>query len=396
MKHWIEVSGERLAGNFAALQRAAGAKTALLAVVKANAYGHGAAVCAPLLTRVGAKWLGVTDAAEGAAVRAALAGAGIVRAQQPRVLMMSGLCAEEAQAVVAEELTPVVWDVAQMEWLRDVAERVGRRVRVHVEVDTGMTRQGAAPGVELAEVLRFFSMSTWLKMEGVFTHFASAEVAGSVQTVSQQARFEEALEQVRAAGLKPEWVHAGNSSTIDEGGSMEWLRLAAADAGARAMVRPGLALYGYCLPLEGDAESIVRGELLPVMSWKARVIGLREVQAGTKVGYSGTFTAKRPMRLALLPVGYADGLRRELSWRDDASGGWVMLGGRPVPILGRVSMNLTVVDVTELKQVSLGDVATVLGDGITAEDHARTAETIPYEIVCGVRAEVVLADAVGA
>ncbi len=398
MNHWIEVSGERLAGNFAALQRATGADVALLAVVKANAYGHGAAVCAPRLARMGATWLGVTDAAEGAAVRAALAAAGIARADQPRILVMSGIAEDEAELVVEHELTPVVWSVAQMKWLRDAAERLGRRVLVHVEVDTGMARQGAAVGAELEKVLQFFALSMRLKMDGIFTHFVAAEVAGSALTAAQQARFEVALEQMKAAGLKPEWVHAGNSSTVDEGGTIEWLRLLAMEMDARAMVRPGLALYGYCLPLEGDATPLVRGELRPVMQWKARVIGLRAIEAGTRVGYSGTFTAQRPMRLALLPVGYADGLRRELSLShegsgNDAGGGWVMFGERRAAIVGRVSMNLTIVDVTEIEGISVGDLAVVLGDGVTAEDHARIAGTIPYEIVCGVRADAMLAEA---
>jgi alanine racemase len=123
------------------------------------------------------------------------------------------------------------------------------------------------------------------------------------------------------------------------------------------------------------------------MSWKTRVIGLREVQAGDTVGYNAIFTAERPMRLALLPVGYADGLRRELSGSNARAGGWVMVKSRRAAILGRVSMNLTVVDVTEIPGVALGDEVVLLGDGVTADDHACLAHTISYEIVCGVRAE---------
>jgi alanine racemase len=184
-------------------------------------------------------------------------------------------------------------------------------------------------------------------------------------------------------------VHAGNSSLVDERALLDWLRGVAAGVGARAMARPGIALYGYCLPLEGG-ESQVRPALQPVMTWKAKVIGLREIAAGTQVGYGGTFVAGRPMRLALLPVGYADGLRRELSSTNEQAGGWVMLGGRRAPIVGRVSMNLTVVDVTEIDDVTLGAEAVVLGEGVTAEDHAQLAGTLAYEILCGVRGEIVL------
>jgi alanine racemase len=123
------------------------------------------------------------------------------------------------------------------------------------------------------------------------------------------------------------------------------------------------------------------------MSWKTRVIGLREVKAGDSVGYNAIFTAERPMRLALLPVGYSDGVRRELSGSNMRAGGWVMVDGKRAAIVGRVSMNLTVVDVTEIPGVTVGDEVVMLGDGVTADDHARLANTIAYEIVCGVRSE---------
>src|SRR6185437_8656633 len=221
----------------------------------------------------------------------------------------------------------------------------------------------------------------------------SAEVADSQLTLMQRERFEHAMAEVAAAGLRPTWVHAGNSSTVDNSaasehdrGALIWLREVAASAGARAMVRSGIALYGYCLPVEG-AEAMVEPALRPVMAWKTRVIGVREVEAGDTVGYNAVFTAQRPMRLALLPVGYADGLRRELSGSDAAAGGWVMIGGQRAMIVGRVSMNLTIVDVTAISGVNVGDEAVLLGDGITADDHALLAHTIAYEIVCGMRAE---------
>jgi alanine racemase len=409
----VEISQKRLTENFRRLADAAGAEICVLAVVKADAYGHGVASCSRVLARVGAGWLGVTDAAEGAEVRSALTAAGVPIERQPRVLVMSGLLGEEAVAVVEHQLTPVVWTVEQMEWL---AVAVGLRgvtepLAVHLEVDTGMARQGAAPGSgageDLGAVLRWLAGQRRLQLEGVMTHFASAEVAGSQQTYEQQRGFEQAMAQVANSGLQPAWVHAGNSSTIDNAAtssgassSLAWLAAVAARAGARAMVRSGLGLYGYCLPIEreggfsGAAEAEVRPRLQPVMTWKTRVIGVRDVEPGATVGYNGTFVAERPMRLALLPLGYADGLRRELSATNTRPGGWVMFGGERASfraqIVGRVSMNLTVVDVTGLNAVAVGDEVVVLGDGVTAEDHARLAETIPYEIVCGVRGTRVL------
>jgi alanine racemase len=180
-----------------------------------------------------------------------------------------------------------------------------------------------------------------------------------------------------------------------EGSSVVWLRGVAARAGSDAMSRAGIALYGYCLEIEGEdgvGASLVQEELKPVMTWKTRVLGVREIEPGDTVGYNGTFVAKRPMRVALLSAGYADGLRRELSGPSGLPGGWVMVHGREAVVLGRVSMNLTVVDVTEIDGVAMGDEAVLLGDGITAEDHARLAGTISYEIVCGVRAEARLVE----
>ncbi|WP_433967210.1 alanine racemase [Tunturiibacter gelidiferens] len=162
------------------------------------------------------------------------------------------------------------------------------------------------------------------------THFASSEVAGSAQTSTQRGRFERSVRIFAAAGLRPAWVHAGNSSMMDNEGvrNVAWLRGVAGIAGARSMVRAGIALYGYCLPIEGEGQSEVRQELQPVMAWKTRVIGLRRVQAGETVGYNGIFVAERRMRLALLPVGYADGLRRELSASNARPGGGRWCRGR--------------------------------------------------------------------
>jgi alanine racemase len=410
----VEISARRLAGNYRLLGDTAGNHVAVLAVVKADAYGHGAELCAPVLAAAGADWLGVTDAAEGRIVRNALARAGISPEQQPRVLVMSEALDEDADATVENDLTPVVSNIEQVEALSravqsrailavDAKSRASHPFAVHLELDTGMARQGVAAGDALDTVLGWFSRQNTLSLDGVMTHFASAEIAGSHQTTGQRKRFEQAIRQVAAAGLSPAWVHAGNSSTVDvltEGDAAEaslcWLQQVAHTIGARAMVRSGLGLYGYSLPVEreqgytGVAESQVRSRLKLVMAWKTRVTGVREVEPGTRIGYNGTFTAIQTMRLALLPIGYADGLRRELSGSNVRPAGWVMFGDHRAPILGRVSMNLTIVDVTGVPSVAVGDEAVVLGEGVTADDHAQLAATIPYEILCGIKAPRVL------
>jgi alanine racemase len=174
-----------------------------------------------------------------------------------------------------------------------------------------------------------------------------------------------------------------------------WLVDLASSVDARAMARCGIALYGYCSPITGadaaSAPSKLRPALRPVMTWKTRVLSLRDLAAGETVSYNATFTAPRPMRMAMLSVGYSDGLRRALSGSDARPGGWVIIRTRDgseqrAAIVGRVTMNLTMVDVTAIPGVRIGDEVVVLGDGITADDHARLAATIPYEILCAVRA----------
>ena len=399
MTSWVEISEARLRGNFGVFVGAAGAGSAVLGVVKANAYGHGVGRCARVLADAGAEWLGVTGVEEGRVVRRVLGEAsaghpGLAVEKQPRVLVMCGISEEDAGVVVAERLTPVVWSVEQVGWLNVAAERAGVVVPVHVEVDSGMTRQGVTPGVGLRGLMNEIKAAKSLRLDGVMTHFASAEVAGSVQSLRQREMFEIALLEIGEAGVMPAWVSVGNTSGVDlvEGPEdlIAWASRLAGGIGARVMVRAGLGLYGYNLPLEPRpgshaAASRLDKELLPVMTWKAKVIGVEDVPAGVAVGYNGTFVAERPMRLALVAAGYADGFRRELSSTNKRAGGWVMLRGKRANVVGRVSMNLTSVDVTGIVGVVVGDDAVLLGDGITADDHARVAETIAYEILCGVR-----------
>ncbi len=377
MNSWVEVCEQRLAANYRVLAAAAGRETEVLAVVKANAYGHGAELCAVTLAQAGARWFGVGNAAEGARVRGALRQAGFGDAE---ILVMCGFLQEDAATIAEHGLTPAVWTVEQAGWL------AGTGTRVHVEIETGMGRQGVRPGAELDGLLGAVS-SAGLAVDGVCTHFSAAEVAEPETTRAQQGRFEAAIAQVQERGPRPRWVHAGSSSSVDNAGDRPgWLAELAKSVGASAMVRCGIGLYGYCLPIEGAAAPRVRAALQPVLTWKTRVLDVREVCAGETIGYNATFTATGPMRVALLAVGYSDGLRRELGSTNTRPGGWVMIGQRRAAIVGRISMNLTVVDVSGIEGVRVGDEVVLLGDGTTADGHARLAGTIPYEILCGVRA----------
>lgn len=387
-RSWLEISEGRLRSNFRALlehARADSRSTSLLAVVKAEAYGHGAELCSRVLASAGARWLGVSDVDEGALVRRSLDAISERREEQPRILVMCGSLPRDAAEIVQNGLTPVVWSADQIDALADGAS-VDDALPVHLEIDTGMCRQGVAPGEALRAILDCLAAAAGLRLEGVLTHFASAEVAGSPQTARQRESFEAAVAQIAARGFHPEWIHAGNSSMIDEASSLPWLAEIARRNGSRSMVRAGLALYGYSLPLEGG-QSRLRPELRPVLTWKSRIVDVRDLPAGSEIGYNATFTTRRSMRIALLPLGYADGLRRELSGADQRPGGAVLIHGRRARIMGRISMNLTTVDVSEIAGAAVGDEVTVLGGGSTAEDHAELAHTIPYEILCGMRAE---------
>ncbi len=397
MKSWVEISEERLVENLRTVQALAGGEdrvglpgaAEVLGVVKADAYGHGAVQVARMLAKAGLGWLGVADVEEGARVRRAVEGLAAAESgraepgtsrQRISVLVMGGLDAVECAPMLEHGLTPVVWTVEHVEMLERAAASAGRAVAVHLEIDSGMCRQGVdLAGV--AAVARRLAGSRWVRCEGVMSHLASAEVAGSEQTRRQQARFAQAVQIAAAQGVRPAWLHLAASSAVDESGTLAGMRELARSQGARMMVRAGISLYGYCIPTAGG---VLRPRLQPVLTWKTRVIGVREIEAGESVGYGGTFTAASRMRLALLPVGYSDGLRRAAS--SGVGNGWVMIAGRRAVVVGRVSMNLTTVDITQIEGVEVGSEVVLLGPGVTADDHAGWSGTISYEVLCGIRA----------
>lgn len=369
-----EISRRRLVKNYRTLRRRAGAATELLAVVKANAYGHGLAECAPLLAEAGAAWFGVTCVEEGVALRKVCPGA--------RILAMSGLWPGEAEAVLEHGLTPAVWEPSHLDLLEQAAERRGATaVPVHLEIDTGMSRQGVQRQ-HLPALLERFGPGSRLRMEGVMTHFHSAEDADA--TGAQTREFVAAVEAIAARGLRPEILSAGNSANALQQDTVP-VTEAAERMGARRMVRAGIGLYGYA-PWAGCAGAAGL-ELEPVMAWKTQVTAVREVEAGATAGYDATFRAVRRTRLALLPVGYADGLNRLLSNR-----GWALVRGQRAPFAGRVSMDQTMVDVTEIAGAAAGDEVVLIGEQggerITAADVAALTGTIPYEVLCAVAARV--------
>jgi alanine racemase len=393
---WAEVSGHRLLANYEKLRQAATSQADLMPVVKANAYGHDVLACAPLLAEAGAKWLGVTGAEEGVAVRAVCPKSRIL---EPRILLMSGIWPGEADAVIEHGLTPVIWEPWHLDLLEAAAALRGmpaKSLAVHLEIDTGMSRQGVrvvSPDIshaaELSSLLLRFHTGSCLRLEGVMTHFCAPEALSSTVANPQLASLAAALELIHARGLRPPWLHAGNSSSIFAGPDRQTLIDMASRAGARLMLRPGLALYGYLdrltrdgLPWLGEGPA-----LEPVLAWKTRVTSLTTLRKGETAGYGRTFVSRRETRLALLPVGYADGFNRLLSNR-----GHVLIRGQQAPIAGRVSMDQTMVDVTGIPATAIDDEVVLLGSqgdhSLTAWDLADLTGTIPWEVLCAISPRV--------
>jgi alanine racemase len=369
---WADVSLETLRQNFRVVQKHIGAGVSICAVVKADAYGHGAIECSRALESEGANWFGVTSLDEAIPLR----DAGI----RGRILLMTGFWRGEEEEIARLRLTPTVWEPGYVELLEKAAAKLNLPgLPIHLKIDTGMGRLGVTLQ-ELPGVLAAINASPHLVLEGLSTHLASSEVLDAPSVDEQLRVFSEAQQLLKQARLEPSIVHAANTSALISR-SQSW----------HTMVRPGLALYGYYLPFERAGREVsgsgLRLGVKPVLTWKTRILSLREVQANQALGYGGTYVTKGPARVAILPVGYADGLNRALSSR-----GRVIVREHYAPIVGRISMDLTLVDVTGLPGVAVGDEVILLGscDGLQfgAREHAELANTIPYEILCGISKRV--------
>ncbi len=371
-----EVDLTAIAHNIRALRGRTAPGTAFMAVVKADAYGHGAQAVARVALEHGASWLGVARLHEALALRRT----GI----EAPILVFGATAAEEAEVLAAREIRQAVGTLEAARALSAVASARGVRVRVHVKIDTGMGRLGfvpdrlsrpeASPPAEerlcscLEEILRL----PGLDIEGVFTHFASADAADLSSAERQLALFLELLAALRARGIEFSLRHAANSAGL--------LRLPAAHLD---LVRAGIALYGIA-PAPEVAPELT---LVPAMTLRATVVQVKEVPAGFSVSYGNTWRAPAPTRIATIAAGYADGYPRLLSSR-----GRMLYRGARLPVVGRVCMDLTMLDAGDAPGIRAGDEVVLFGrDGdvlLPVEEVASAAGTIPYEILCGVSARV--------
>lgn len=349
--------------NLQVVRRYIGDKANLIAVVKANGYGHGLLQVAQEAERAGVAMLGVATVEEGLSLRNAGLDLPILVLFQPD--------REALSAIIEHRLTLMIADVATAELLGEMAHKVNRVVRVHCQVDSGMGRQGFA--LESApQDIQFLTRISHIDIEGIATHFPSAEKAEDPFTLNQIKSFRQLLKQLDKLGIPYEVAHAANSAGVVN-----------YHASILDRVRPGLMTYGVWPAASVPPENPLR----PVMRWETRVTQVRQLEPGSSVGYGRTYTTESRMRAAILPVGYADGYKHSLSNKAD-----VLIRGTRCPVRGSVCMDQIVVDVTALQEVRPGDVATLIGsdgsESITAEELAAHASTIPYEILTGIGARV--------
>jgi alanine racemase len=356
---FAEIDLKALRANYRALSAYTNGAT-IMAVVKADAYGHGAIEIARTLRKSGCAHFGVATVEEARELRAA----GV----SDRIYLLAGYFADQVPDIVALDLTPPIFDLSLIEPLERAASASGRTgFRVHLEFDTGATRLGILPA-DFSEVAERLHRATSLKIEGASTLLANAGDPSSPITDRQLAVFRDALATFRAAGFDLPVRHVANSAAM----------VLRADAHFTLM-RPGLAMYGLP-PVHAVRDRV---ELRPVMTLKTRVLQVKRVAAGSGVSYGHTFVAPRESVIGVLAVGYADGYRRGLQ-----HGGEVMVRGRRAPIVGAVCMDLTMVDLTEIAGVEVGNEAILWGGTgeamISVNDVARLAQTISYEMLCTV------------
>ena len=360
----VEIDLSALQTNFKSIQEIVGSRIKIMAVVKSDAYGHGLIECGKALYNAGARTFGVAEVWEGLELRKA--------GLEGNIVVLLGGSSESYIDVIEHKLTPVVFDVDYITGLSDEAARLKREVGVHLKVDVGMGRIGVMPD-EVESYVSLINRLPGLTLIGLLSHFPLADEIGSLQLTHEQLSFFKNI----LADLKSKESGAIVSHIANSAGLIYFPK------SHMDMVRPGISLYG-CYPDGSPTRAktaVPKLELRPVMSFKTRVIQVKEVGPGFGISYGHTFVTRRKSRIAVLPVGYADGYLRKLSNRAE-----VLINGKRAPVCGRVCMNASLVDVTDLPPVRTGDEVVLLGkqgdEEITADEMADWMETISYEVLC--------------
>ena len=353
---WCEIDLGAIDNNLSVIRHRISDDCGVIAVVKANAYGHGASTVSHYLAARGVEMFGVGDSEEGLELRAA-------EINTP-VLILGGIVDHEIEAVIRNRITPSIHSTTRARQLNLAARRLGVKTPVHLKVDTGTGRLGVCPERAL-ELAREIHASSHLALEGVFTHLATTRATGTAGVAYQLVTFEKVLRSLEQAGIRPPLVHAANSAYLFGGPSIPG-----------NLVRPGIALYG----MGPQGINLTEIGLRPAMSWKTQVVFLKDLPAGHQVGYNQLYSTPSPTRVAVLPLGYNDG------YPYGARNADVLILGRRASIIGTVTMDYLCVDVTHIPGVRPGTPVTLVGrDGdmeITLEELAASAGTIPYAIPC--------------
>ncbi len=361
-----EINLDALEYNYTQIRKRVTQGTKILAVVKANAYGHGAVRISSELENLGVDLLGVATCEEGIELRKA--------SITTPIIILGGFFKGQSIYAKQYDLIPVIYNLESAKELSQCAHKSNSRAKIHVKIDTGMGRLGILPSETKVFLQNIIKLNN-LEIEGILSHLADNNQdnhSGLEFTQRQAELFKRQIEELHQMGIHPQYEHLANSAAIIEK-SPEFFNL----------VRPGIMLYG-AYPSEGFKQLI---DLKPVMSLKTKIVSLKKVAKGTSISYGRTFTCKKESLIATLPIGYADGYSRSLSNR-----GEILIRERKAPIAGVVCMDMIMADVTEIPGVSLGDDVVLMGsqgDGkITAEAIAKKTGTISYEILCGISPRV--------
>lgn len=357
MKHqnrtWAEIYLDRAAHNLSEVKRATGAE--VIAVVKADAYGHGAVELARLFESLRVPYLAVACVQEGLELRE--------HGIETPILVLGVVDEAEIPAALEANLILTIYNQTVAAQISKAAEQLQKTARVHIKVDTGMSRIGFR--FDVTDEIFAAIQQPRLEAEGIFTHFADAENPDKSFTEEQFGRFEAVLNALQEKGAKFKICHCANSAAVLHY-KRAWMNY----------VRAGIALYGW-----GDTENALN--LLPVMEFKTHIGDLRMLCPGDTVSYGRTCTITKPRKIAILPAGYADGVKRSLS-----GCGSFLVSGKLAPICGRVCMDMTMLDVTDIPNVQLGDEVTIFGTGNSADAVAEIGGTISYELCCGISKRV--------
>jgi len=359
---WLEINLDAIAHNVKKIRQIVGENTQIIAVVKANAYGHGAIEVSETLLENGVTMLGVGVIEEGIVLREA----GI----KAPILICGITMNDQLKPLVMYNLTATVCDLKAVKTLSRIANKKKKKVRVHIKIDTGMGRLGI-PSADTLNFVKEISQMKNIKIEGIFTHFAATNEEDGIYTRKQFEKYKKALLELEKEKINIPLKHIANSAAILSSSCFHL------DA-----VRPGIIIYGL-FPSSKTKRTV---QLKPAAEFKTKIVFLKEVPAGESIGYGRTYTTTSPTRIATLPVGYADGYSWLLS-----NNGEVLVRGERAPIIGRICMDLCMIDITHIEGVEIGDEVVLWGKQglgmVSVEEVAQKIESIVYEVICMVDKE---------